>query len=85
VTKPVTKPMVSFAQTDHASDAMLGRFTFETESCSSRMRLERCCDGVTIQLRSPAQAGFTGDQPTFTGTSVIVSLPKMSITFTATV
>jgi hypothetical protein len=26
-----------------------------------------------------------GDQPTFTGTSVIVSLPNMSITLTATV
>jgi hypothetical protein len=25
------------------------------------------------------------DQPTFTGTSVMVSLPKMSITYTATV
>jgi hypothetical protein len=40
---------------------------------------------ITRHARVPKRKSRGPNYPTFTGTRVIVSLPKMSITFTATV
>ena len=40
---------------------------------------------IVVDLRIPGICGLSFIYPTFTGTNTMVSLPKMSITFTATV
>jgi hypothetical protein len=66
-----------------ASKAGFVHQAYERDATACAVRAAACERALVREAQQLVVADH--DQPTLTGTSVIVSLPKMSITFTATV